>query len=110
MLMELAKPVTFILCILSLYALFINAFLVPSNDMYEKICDCLGLLMLAAGAALISGLSFSRAASEPYGRPAQLLDTLPVRLFCWASSIMVVLFIVAWYLETHCVFYRDVRL
>jgi hypothetical protein len=47
--MEVAKPVAFILCVVSLYALFIHAFLLPSNDMQEKICDCLSLLMLAAG-------------------------------------------------------------
>jgi hypothetical protein len=30
-------------------------------------------------------------------------------MFCWAASIMLVLFVVSWYLETYCVFYRDVR-
>jgi hypothetical protein len=104
---ELAKPVTFILCILSLYALFMTAFLLPSNDMHQKICDCLGPLMLAAGVSLISGLIFLRAMPEPGN--ARLVATLPVQLFVWASGIMLVLFIVSWYLESHCIFYRDVR-
>jgi hypothetical protein len=108
-LVELAKPVAFILCILSLYALFIHAFLIPSSDMLQKICDCLSLLMLAAGTSLISGLIFQRATRKPYVRGAQLLATLPVQLFCWASSIMLVLFLVSWYLESHCIFYRDVH-
>jgi hypothetical protein len=30
-------------------------------------------------------------------------------MFCWAASIMIVLFTVSWYLENYCVFYRDVR-
>lgn len=107
MLIELAKPGAFILCIVSLYALFIHAFLLPTNDMQQKICDCLTLLMLAAGTSLISGLVFQRATNGPRG--TQLLATLPVRLFCWASSIMLVLFLVSWYLESHCVFYRDVN-
>ena len=109
MLIELAKPVTFILCIVSLYALFMTAFLVPSSDMHQKICDCLGPLMLAAGVSLISGLIFLRAMPEPDAANARLVATLPVQLFVWASSIMLVLFIVSWYLESHCIFYRDVR-
>lgn len=108
-LIELAKPVTFILCILSLYALFITAFLVPSSDMHQKIYDSLGLLMLAAGASLVSGLIFQRATPERYPGSTRLTATLPVQLFCWSSSVMLVLFIVSWYLESHCIFYRDVR-
>jgi len=108
-LIELAKPVTFIFCILCLYALFMTAFLVPTSDMHQRICDCLGLLMVAAGLSLISGLIFLRAMPEPYAGNARLVTTLPVQLFVWASSIMLVLFIVSWYLESHCIFYRDVR-
>lgn len=106
---EVAKPVVFILCVVSLYALFIHAFLLPSNDMHEKIYDCLSLLILAAGTSLISGLIFQRATPGPKIRGTPLLATLPVQLFCWASSIMFVLFLVSWYLESHCIFYRDVR-
>jgi hypothetical protein len=108
--MELGKPVTFIFCILSLYALFMSAFLAPSSDMHQKICDSLGLLMLAAGMSLISGLIFVRATPEPRAGKVRLVTTLPIQLFVWASSIMLVLFIVSWYLENHCIFYRDVRL
>ena len=93
MLIELAKPVTFIFCILSLYALFMTAFLVPTSDMHQKICDCLGLLMVAAGLSLISGLIFLRAMPEPYAGNPRLVTTLPVQLFVWASGIMLVLFI-----------------
>ncbi len=107
--MEVAKPVAFILCVVWLYALFIHAFLLPSDDMHEKICDCLSLLMLAAGTSLVSGLIFQRATPGPSTRGTQLLATLPVQLFCWASSMMLVLFLVSWYLESHCIFYRDVR-
>jgi hypothetical protein len=39
----------------------------------------------------------------------RLTSTLPVQMFCWASSAMLVLFILSWYLETYCIFYRDVR-
>ena len=79
--MELGKPVTFIFCILSLYALFVSAFLVPSSDMHQKICDSLSLLMLAAGMSLISGLIFVRATPEPHAGKVRLVTTLPVQLF-----------------------------
>jgi hypothetical protein len=109
MLIDLAKPVTFIFCILSLYALFINAFLFPSTEMPQRICDSLGLLVLAGGTSLISGLVFQRATRKSCADGIRLIATLPVQVFCWSSGIMFVLFIVSWYLESHCIFYRDVR-
>jgi hypothetical protein len=39
----------------------------------------------------------------------RLMRTLPVQVFCWAVSLMLVLFLVSWHLETHCIFYKDVR-
>jgi hypothetical protein len=115
MLVEVAKPVTLISCILSLYAVFHTAFLAPSSDMHERIYHSLGLLVLAAAISLISGLVF-RTATEEWGpseaqqaRGARLTSTLPVQTFFWASSAMLVLFVVSWYLESHCIFYRDVR-
>jgi hypothetical protein len=65
MLFEVARPVTFIFCILSLYALFDAAFLVPSIDMHRRICDSLALLALAAATSLISGLIFRDSTDEP---------------------------------------------
>jgi hypothetical protein len=106
---EVAKPVALVFCILSLYALFNAAFLSLSIDMHQRICDSLSRLALAAAVCWISGLIFSDAYQD--GAPAvrRLTTTLPVRLFCWASVAMLVLFVVSWYLETHCIFYRDVR-
>jgi hypothetical protein len=40
---------------------------------------------------------------------AGLLRTLPVQVFCWALCAMLALFVASWYLETHCIFYKDVR-
>ena len=114
MLEEVARPVSLISCILSLYAVFSAAFLTPTSDMSQRICDALAMLALAAGISLIGGLVFrgetqEGETQEPDGRTMRLRATLPVQLFCWASAIMLVLFIVSWYLETYCVFYRDVR-
>jgi len=106
MLLEIAKPIALTLCLLSLVAVFHAAFLVPASDLQQKIWDSLELLSLAAGICLISGLIFRE--SGP-AHSASLTSTLPVQLFCWATGIILVLFVASWYLETYCIFYRDVH-
>jgi hypothetical protein len=106
---EVAKPVALVLCILSLFALFHAAFLNPAGDLEQRIWDSLSLLALAAGISITSGLIFREATRDPSAGNARLTATLPVQMFCWASSAMLILFVVSWYLETHCVFYRDIR-
>jgi hypothetical protein len=96
---EVAKPVTFILCILSLYAVFHAAFMVPASDLNQKIYQ-----------SVISGLSFRAAEPEPQAHHTRLISTLPLQVFCWAAGAMLVLFLVSLYLETHCIFYRDTHL
>jgi hypothetical protein len=110
MLVEVAKPVTFILCILSLYAVFHAAFMVPASDLNQKIYQSMLLLALSAILSVISGLSFRAAESEPQAHHTRLISTLPLQVFCWAAGAMLVLFLVSLYLETHCVFYRDTHL
>jgi hypothetical protein len=107
MLVEVAKPVTLVFCILSLYAVFDAAFLSLSIDLHQRIYESLFRVALAALIAVISGLVFRDAA--PSARRSAFVTTLPVQMFCWAASIMLVLFVVSWYLETHCIFYRDIR-
>jgi hypothetical protein len=104
---EVAKPFTFVFCILSLYGVFYAAFLDPARDLDQRICDSLALLLLAAGISLVSGLIFREAESQV--RNSRLASTLPVQMFCWASSLMLLLFVVSHYLESSCVFYRDIR-
>ena len=108
MLVEVAKPVTLFVCSLSLYAVFNTALLDPSPDLDQRIYDFLGRLALAAGIALISGLIFCAATHDPDGS-ARLAATLPVQMFLWAAGIMVVCFVISWYLERHCIFYRDIH-
>jgi cation transport ATPase len=91
-----------------LYSVFDAAFLVPSIDMRQRICDSLALLALAAITSLISGLIFRDSTPEQNAGGTRLTATLPIQMFCWAASIMIVLFTVSWYLETYCVFYRDI--
>lgn len=106
MFVEIAKPITFVSCILSLYALFYAVFFAPFAAVHQRLYDSLGMLTLAAGVSLISGLIFRDSAPNPHTR---LASTLPMQLFWWASGAISVLFVVSWYLENHCIFYRDVR-
>jgi hypothetical protein len=106
---EIAKPITLVFCMVSLYAVFHTAFLVPASDLDQRILDSLRLLTLAAGISLVSGLIFREPREERRGSGSRLIGTLPVRIFFWASGLMLVLFVVSWYLENYCVFYRDIR-
>jgi hypothetical protein len=114
MLLELAKPVALLLCLLSLYAVFHTAFLAPGSvdllipgpALHDRIVDSLLLFSLSAGISFISGLLFREATPNPH---PPLSATLPLRLFYWATGIMLLLFIVSWYLETYCIFYRNTQ-
>ncbi len=109
MLAELAKPIALILCILALYGVFFAAFLALSGDLQQRMWNSLQLLSLAGGISLISGLIFREPAWARSVEHARLSHTLPVQVFCWASGIMVLLFLISWYLESHCVFYRTIH-
>jgi hypothetical protein len=109
MLVELAKPVALLLCLLSLCGVFHTAFLIPASDLHQTIWDSLELLSLAAGISLVGGLIFRESAPESFADSTRLASTLPIQVFCWAAGTMFLLFLCTWYLETHCIFYRDVR-
>jgi hypothetical protein len=106
MLYELAKPIALLLCMISLCAVFYTAFLAPASDLEQRVWDSLVLLSLAAGICLSSGMIFCEPAEDG---AARLLRTLPVQVFCWAFGGMLLLFAASWYLETYCIFYKDVR-
>jgi len=108
MLLELAKPIALCLCLLSLYAVFHAAFLAPAEDLEQRIWESVELMSLAAGICVVSGLIF-REWESLRGGSSSLASTLPVQLFCWAAGLIVVMFLAAWYLETHVIFYRDLR-
>lgn len=107
MLVEIAKPITLLISILSLYAVFHRAFLVPGSTIEDRLWSSLTLLLLSAGISLLGGLIFREDDHLP--QAPTLTATLPVRLFLWASAIMALLFLASWYLETHCIFYRNVE-
>lgn len=104
MLTEVAKPIALVLCMFSLCAVFYTAFLVPASDLEQRSMDAVVLLSFAAGICLTSGMIFREPARDG---AVSLMRTLPMQLFLWAVCVMVILFLVSWYLETHCIFYKD---
>ncbi len=109
MFLELARPVTLLASMLSLLAVFHTAFLGSETSFQQRLYDSLGVLLLAAGISLLSGLTFSEGKDHPLAASPHLTSTFPVKLFFWTTGIMAVLFLLAWYLETHCIFYRDIH-
>ena len=106
MLLEVAKPIALALCMISLCAVFYTAFMVPSNNLEKTVWDSVVLLSFAAGICLTSGMMFRGSKETGIGA---LTRTLPVQMFCWAVCLMLVFFAASWYLETYCIFYKDVR-
>lgn len=113
MLLELARPVTLLCSLLSLLAVFHTVFLGAETDFSQRMYDAVGVLLLATGFSLLSGMTFlpGRAIGTPDSqhRAAKILETFPMRVFFWSTGVMLMILLVARYLETHCIFYRDVR-
>ena len=106
MALDLVKPSALALCLVSLCAVFQIAFLAPDLDREQKCWQALVLLSLSAGISISSGMLFL--AREERGI-ARCFRTLPVQVFCWTAGTMLVIFLAAQYLETHCIFVKDTR-
>jgi hypothetical protein len=109
-LLELAKPIALLLSLLSLYAVFHtlffsvedpHPFLQPHQAFRDRIIDSLLLLTLSAGISLLGGFIFREAEPDPH---PSLTATLPLQIFYWATGIMIALFFLAWFVETHYIF------
>lgn len=113
MVLELARPVALLCGILSLLGVFHAVFLEPAEDVEQRLVGSLGPLLLAASIAFAGGLTFQarwrtgRTPGSAYVAP--LIETFPVRIFCWSVAGMAVLFMLSWYIEAHCIFYRNIH-
>ncbi len=111
MLLELAKPFTLLASILSLLAVFHAAFLEPETDLERRLYDALTLLALAAAVSLLSGIVFQKQRQAVIHlvrtRAMRLTETFPVQVFFWATGIMSAIFVLAWYVETYILPYRN---
>jgi hypothetical protein len=109
-LLEFAKLAALLLCMLSLYAIFRTLFLSienpqpifqPPQILANRLLQVFLLISLSAAISLLGAVIFREA--EPSPHPS-LASTLPLRVFSWATSIMLTLFVLARFLETHYIF------
>ncbi len=105
MLLELLRPLSFFLSMLSLYPVMLSAFFVPGTRWEERLSLALLRMVLAACLCFMSGLLYAhpgyRRSREIEETAEPLLSTLPVRLFFWAVCGMTVLFALSWWLDTY---------
>ncbi len=120
--LELARPVTLLGTILSLLMLLRTAFFGPEIDFGDRVFNTICVLVIAAGMALLSGLTFPERdpledipwydrgfyaqhmqSSDPILR---LCRSFPVQIFCWTTAVLFALFLINWYLQTYYMPYR----
>jgi hypothetical protein len=114
-LIEFAKLAALLLCILSLYAIFRTLFLsvenprpiLQSTELFtHRAVAALRLITLSGVISFLGAIIFRE--SEPNPHPS-LTSTLPLQVFSWGTSIMLVLFFLAWFVETHYIFSPSVH-
>jgi hypothetical protein len=101
MLLELAKALSFLLSILSLYAAMFSAFFVPGARFEERLLLSLDKIAISACICFASGLLFSWPTAARPDAHTPLLSTIPVRLFFCALAAMIMLFFLSWYLAVY---------
>ncbi len=101
MLLELGKFVSLLAGIVSLHAVFYTAFLAPVNGLRERVFESLDMLVLAGGVCLASGLIFCTWDRKAGIKTSSIAATLPMRIFWWFSSAVVVLFAASLYIEAY---------
>jgi hypothetical protein len=114
-LVEFAKLAALLLCILSLYAIFRTLFLSVENPrpilqspqlFTHTVIAALRLITLSGVISLLGAVIFRETEPDPH---PSLASTLPLQVFSWGTSIMLVLFFLAWFLETHYIFSPSVH-
>jgi hypothetical protein len=97
MLLDLGRAFTFLLSMLSLYALIDTAFFITATTWQQRLLASIARVVLAAGVCFSSGLlfQFNTHPNVPISR------TLPVRIFLWTLSAVIVLFTLAWLLDAY---------
>jgi hypothetical protein len=109
-LVEFSKLAALLLCMLSVYAVFRTLFLniedpniilQPPHVLTNRLLDALLLITISAAISLLGGIIFRESEPKPQ---VSLAATLPLRIFSWATCIMLTLFVLARFLETHYIF------
>jgi hypothetical protein len=108
---ELLRPAALLASMMSLLAVMHTAFFGSETDYRQRIYDSLGMLLLAAGTALIGGLLFEGTGKETRnaGPVAAIFNTFPVRVFCWTTGLILALFLLTRWIEAFCIFSKEMR-
>jgi hypothetical protein len=105
MLLELFKPLSFFLSMLSLYPIVLSAFFVPGTRWEERLETALLRVALSACICFTSGLLYAQPVSRHSHAGAvdaePILSTLPVRVFFCAIGGMALLFALSWWLDVY---------
>ena len=99
MLLDLAKAVSFFLCIVCLYQAAIHTFFLPGTHWHDRLLFALVRLAFAACICLLSGILFLVPARTNPDRDLTLSHTPPVRLYLWSLGAITLLFLLGWLLS-----------
>jgi formate/nitrite transporter FocA (FNT family) len=99
--LDIGKMLSFILSILSLYAVLESAFFIPGSDWQERLSVSLLRGAIAAGVCLGSGMLFVLSRERHARTEMPITSTLPMQMFFWAMAGVVILSTVSWYLEVY---------
>ena len=95
--LEIAKAATFFASLLALYWTALSAFFLPGLDWQDRLLLALARLSLSAAVCLFSALIFRLPTRTNPDAPRPHPTALPLQLFFWASPILALLFLAAWY-------------
>jgi hypothetical protein len=101
MLLELARPLSFLLSILSLYPVIMSAFFVPGTRWPDRLEMALLHILFAGCVCFASGLLYTWPGSATHAANDSVTAALPVRLFFWTMIGVALLFALSWYLESY---------
>jgi hypothetical protein len=97
----MGKLLSFILSILSLYAVLESAFFIPGSDWHERLSVSLVRGAIAACVCFGSGLLFALSREKHARTEMPITSTLPMQMFFWAMAGVAILSMVSWYLEVY---------
>lgn len=101
MLLDIGRTLSFILSILSLYAVLEGAFFIPGSDWLERFSLSLLRIAIAACVCFASGMLFALPGAKDESGDMRLTSTLPVQMFFWTMAGVAVLSVLSWFLEVY---------
>jgi hypothetical protein len=99
--LDIGKTLSFILSILSLYAVLESAFFIPGSDWHERLSLSLLKVAIAACVCFASGMLFALPRAKNAESDMRFTSTLPVQMFFWAMAGVAILSTLSWYLEVY---------